>query len=663
MFKVAIAGCANVGKTSFFNLLTGKQNKVGNWEGVTVDASHARLLLANDIEIVDLPGLISIANPSRSADQIKSRDFLLEENIDLIVNIVSVEHIKRDLQLSVELYEIGKPILIVVLDHRSKASAFNLDFLGIDTIYVNLKIKGILREVIKKIKQSCYEKSAKSLRSSQEHCNQMQYHIDAGDKLIDTLISTAKDDPGKYSLINEARKDFVEDVLDNSPIYHSDRSITERIDKLLMHKFFALPAFILIICLVLFSTILGGSFLGRFFEFGAEMLIIKPVAHILKEIHAPQLLINTLQNGAGSGLKIISAFIPLLFLLYMSLGVIDESGYISRASITIGKISSKIGLPGKSIIPLIIGFGCNVPAIMGTRIIESEKQRLFTIILIPFMSCGARLTLFALFASAFFPQHGALIICGLYFFSIFLAVMVAIIIQPYFNESQENHRSLVMPKYKIPNIFVIFKHTLTKIKHFIMETGQTIIIISTVLYLLSIWPSSGVKGEPTEGLHENSVLVVASKKLGFVFKPIGIEENNWPATVSLLTGVIAKEVVASTLITLYTLQDHSSNDPKHLVQQHFKNNADAFAYVLFVLIYFPCISVFSTIKKETNMRVAVMSSIFYTLLAYLIAAIFHQISLHTNNSVPVALALLTALIAAVGTVARFITQKLLTRPL
>lgn len=638
MFKVAIAGCANVGKSSLFNLLTGKQNKTGNWEGVTVDTSHGTMLFSEDIIIFDLPGIKGLKKHNNTVDQIKSSNFLLEEDIDLIMNVVSLDHLERDLQLSIELYELGKPILIVIPNHQGKE--INIALLDLEFMSLNFKQKGIVRDLINRIKSICYTKNGIVLKDLPTHYDLMGY-----------------EDINPYI----ARAQAIDKAIANIEIDHED-SVTGLIDMFVMNKFLAIPTFILVMCTILFLTIVVGELFKGYFEVAADLFIVEPIAHGLQYIGLPKFVSSTFHYGVGPGIKIIASFIPLLFILYISLGILDESGYMTRASIIISKITSKVGLSGKSIIPLIVGFGCNVPAIMGTRIIENERQRVLTIILIPFMSCGARLTLFALFSSSFFPENSALVICCLYFFSVFLAGIIALVLQPYFIEKIENNSDLLLPRYRLPRLIMIAKHTIYKIKHFILETGQTITIMSIILYWLSVIPGDITQLEFNninfdEQVSKNSIIVKMSQNFSHIFEPMGITEDNWPAAVSLVTGIIAKEVVASTLLTLYDIQEGNNINPKQIIKKYFKDPANAFAYILFVLIYFPCITVFSVIKKEVSMKVAIYSSIFYTVLAYVVAVSFHQITLYFSYSIPASLIILMIFITLVGYISRAISIR------
>lgn len=636
MFKVAIAGCANVGKTSLFNLLTGKKNKTGNWEGVTVDISHSKMLFSKDILIFDLPGINKLEESYKTIDQIKSRNFLLEEEIDLIVNVISLDNLKRDLQLSIELYQLGKPILIIIQDDRSKK--VKLELLGIESIYINLHQKGIIRELINRIKSICYEKSGNRLKDLDQYYQMLGYEEIDKDALIENAIDSLKID-------------------------HKASSREDIIDKFVMNRFIAIPIFILVICTMLFLTIIVGEYFKVYFEEIAELLIVNPITYSLEYIGLPQVITSTFQYGVGPGIKIIASFIPLLFILYISLGILDESGYMTRASIVIGKLASKVGLSGKSIIPLIVGFGCNVPAIMGARIIENQQQRLFTIILIPFMSCGARLTLFALFASSFFPENSPLVICFLYFFSVFLAGIVAMVLQPYFIKEHSDETHSILPRYRMPRLITIIKHTSYKIKHFVIDTGKTITLMSIMLYWLSVIPidimKRGIENiNFEERVNENSMIVKLSKDFNYIFKPIGITEDNWPAAVSLVTGIIAKEVVVSTLLTLYDIQEIDEISPRLVIKQYFKHDTNAFAYILFVLIYFPCITVFSAIKKELSLKAAIYTGVFYTILAYIVAMSFNKISIYCNYSIPLSLFFLMSSIAIIGLVSRAISIQL-----
>jgi ferrous iron transport protein B len=665
MFKVAIAGCANVGKTTLFNLLTGKKNKTGNWEGVTVEVSNAKMLFSKDIQIFDLPGIKSLLTADISKDQTVTKDFIINQEIDLIVNVVTAEHLRRDLKLSIELYETGKPILIVLVDHHNKIPEdFKLEFFNCEIIHINLKQKGIIGEIINKIKNICHNRSGRFLEKPLEYCKVMNYPIQTESNLITAIEEFTKSEEN-LSKISAARNIFINNAIVNlkQQTKQTNKSISHTIDRIIMNRFLAIPIFIMIVSLVLCMTIVGGNFFKPYFEDLADNLIVQPITFLLKVVGAPHAIININEFGIGSGIRTIASFIPLLSILYILLGLIDESGYMTRISVVMGKIAAKVGLSGKSIIPLVVGFGCNVPAIMGARIIENEKQRLLTVILIPFMSCSARLVVFALFSAAFFPNNAALIICCLYFFSIFLAGVVAFTLQPYFVERNHSNVSIsLLPKYKTPNIKNILRHTISKIKHFLMETSTTITVMSVALYILASVPAEILTLKPEaikfeEKVTEESLLVHFSKKFSYIFEPIGISQDNWPATVSLMTGVVAKEVVASTLVTLYGINEQSDIDPTDLVKKYFKHDTDAFAYLLFVLIYFPCITVFSVMQKEMSTKVAVYSSLFYTTFAYVVAATFHKISLYTNNSILISMGILIGIITILSYTIRMVIGK------
>lgn len=646
MFKIAIVGCANVGKTTLFNLLTGKKNKVGNWEGVTVDITYSNMLFNNDVQVYDLPGISSFNIQPKSHDQIITRDFLFQNKVDLIVNVINIDTIKRDLQLTLELYESGIPILIVITNHHKKTKhEFKLSFLDCDIIDMNLQQKGIIREIIEKIKSKCLNKTPIVLES---HSKKMNYDITLMNNeafaLSNAMISLATTDVDKYFKIQKLRNAFIDNAIQDIPI-HSESPNKSKLDIILMHKLFAIPIFFTIICCILFITVFLGNILKPIFENTSQTFIIQPIVHAMKVLTIPQIIMNIFEFGIGSAIQTIASFIPLLFILYILLGIIDESGYMTRASTIMGKIAAKIGLCGRSMIPLIVGFGCNVPAIMGTRIIHNHKQRILTIILIPFMSCSARLTVFTLFTAAFFSENSTIVICSLYFFSIFIASVFAFIVQPYFVDKHHRLEDQTLPKYRIPSLNRIFKHTVNKIQLFIVEAGKTIIVISTIIYFLS--------SNYSNFQNKESLLITFSKNFSFIFEPIGIEKDNWPASVSLLTGVIAKEVITSTLNTLYNMQNASQT---HIsIQKNFKNSINAFAYILFVLLYFPCIAVFSVIQKEAGLTIAIITSIFYTVLGYVISAAFYMISQHTHSIVE-SLIILSIFLVIIGVVGRLITK-------
>ncbi len=620
MFKVALAGHQNVGKTSLFNLLTGKNNKTGNWEGVTVELDRGPLLFRNKVEIFDLPGLKSLQDTTATPDQIVAKLFLEEEKPDLVINLVTLNNLEEELLLSFELYELGLSLLIVVIIDNEEVIEFT--FLNSPVFTFHHKARGMIRNLIKEIDYLCYNK--------ENNLSHDEYYNQIGCNNVQS----------KAEILN-SKKLYIQGIT-KSINHKEEKNYTGLLDKILLNPIVALPIFFMIICTILGCTIWGGNLFKESFENFANTVFIEPIIGCITKFGGGELLLNLYQDGIGSGIKTLFGFIPLLFLLYFMLGIIEESGYMARISLIMGEKIGKIGLSGKAIIPLVLGFGCNVPAIMGTRIIGDPKERLLTILLIPFMSCGARLTIFALFASNFFPDSPILVIAFLYLFSIFLALLVAFILQKQFKK-EKNLLPPLLPSYKRPQLGKITKQVLYKIKHFVLHTGGLILGTSFLLYSLTALQLSHLKNFEIKfnpDLTEDSFLIQLGKTITPIFSPLGIASDNWPAAVSLLTGVVAKEVVASTLITLYEIKKDEAIITEEPIIKGFFNENQAFAYLLFVLLYFPCVTVFAVMKKEVGLKIAIYSSIFYTLLAYFIATIFYQISLLTGAALEVNLLLL-----------------------
>ncbi len=451
--------------------------------------------------------------------------------------------------------------------------------------------------------------------------------------------------------------------------------IDKMLDAFLLHKWFSLPIFTLIIYLIFFFTISVGNYLKPFFEQAAITIFVSPIISLLSESSIQFKFIHIIVNGIGSGIQTIASFIPLLFFMYFSLNILETSGYMTRAAIVMDKLLNRIGLPGKAIIPLIIGFGCNVPAILSTRTLANAKQRIGVIMMLPFISCGARLAVFALFASIFFHDNQAITIWLLYITGIVLAIITGSIFKNYLSCDLYSTVT-VLPHYKLPSLKETLLYAKRKIIDFIRGASKTIIVISLLLNILTSVNNKGFTNDPSD-----SIIAYAGKKLSWIMSPIGLGEDNWQASVSLLTGIFAKEVIIGSLTSLHevpnmqevevfekkvsndkeeiiaykdknfdsagsnykddmhsTYQDSDLNMSKNTnvftmkestlhnkIKNSFQSVGGAFSYMLFVLLYFPCISVYSVIAKEIGTKYAVLSVLWSTISAYILATLFYSI--------------------------------------
>jgi ferrous iron transport protein B len=390
-------------------------------------------------------------------------------------------------------------------------------------------------------------------------------------------------------------------------------------------------------------------------------------------MNSPQWLITLLAGGVGNGIREVLAFVPILGFLYLFISVLEESGYMARATFAMDRFMRVLGLPGKAFVPLILGFGCNVPAMMATRTLERQRDRLLNILLNPFMTCGARLAVFTLFAAAFFPENGGLVIFSLYMIGVAFAFLTAMLLKHTFLKEEFSLVIMEIPSYHVPKLKNVWINTWTRVKAFIIRVGKIIITMVLILHILS---SLGTDGSFKEHNIENSVLIAAGRTVTPLLKPMGIDQENWPATVAVFTGILHKVVVISTLKTIYAESNHTGqtseknfefwtaikqsfmtipmglkkmvginipakHDPSKTpfftaLHDNFHGQIGAYAYLLFILLYFPCIATTSTAYKESSFGWSVFMLVWATGIAYLTATLFYQLatfSLHPSTTI------------------------------
>lgn len=454
----------------------------------------------------------------------------------------------------------------------------------------------------------------------------------------------------RYDYINRAMKD----CLSKSPIKTNNKA--KILDAIFLHQGFALPIFILLIYIIFHLTINLGGYFKPLFEQGANLVIITPLVNLLSSLPINANIIHIVQNGLGAGIQTIASFIPLLFLMYLSLGILEESGYMTRATVVMDKLFNRLNLPGKAIIPLIIGFGCNVPAIVSTKALANTNQRIGVIMMLPFISCGARLAVFALFADIFFTAYKSLTIWLLYMTGIILAILTSKIFKDYLTHGLYSSIT-VLPQYKVPNLTKVLSYSFSRVIDFIKGASKTIIIISLLLNILGSFNARGFTNNMGD-----SILATYSKKFTWLLEPIGLSENNWQASVSLITGIFAKEVIVGSLASLYDISNIEAKneeqpakseqvklDPfQERISESFSSEGAAFSYMLFILLYFPCVSVFAVIAREIGMKYAILSVSWSTFSAYCLASIFYNAYLYTHS-------IILSLIIALGIIVGLIT--------
>lgn len=717
---VAVIGNPNCGKTTLFNALTGSNQSVGNWSGVTVEKKHGFVQLPNKyIELIDLPGTYSleILDDSLSVDESIARQFACSNEADLIINIIDATKLERGLYLTTQLLEMRVPVLVVLnmtdvaeregISIETEALAHGL---GCPVVaIVASKQRGInqLKTAIEEQldNKTISEKHPTFNKALEVAISEVQVleattltrwdalNILEGDlntlsriseksqaialELSESLQGTDFDmakSEGRYQFIHQATEKSL------STQGNTSSTLTEKIDAIVLNRWAGVPIFFGVMYLMfLFAVNLGAAFID-FFDIAVGALLIDGVGNLLTDLGMPSIVRTLVADGFGGGIQLVATFIPVIGFLYLFLSIIEDSGYIARAAFVLDRLMRFIGLPGKSFVPLIVGFGCNVPAVMAARTMETEKDRLLTVAMAPFMSCGARLSVYALFAAAFFAKDGQNVVFLLYFTGIAMAVFTGFVLKKTLFATSLTPFVMEMPTYHIPSFSSILHKTWHRLKSFIKRAGKTIVVVFIVLKMLS---TIGVDGSVGNDDTENSLLSNIGQVITPVFAPIGVQQDNWPATVGIFTGVFAKEAVVGTLDALYSstlsesdatgdeeaqptlsenliaawetipanISDMLQNlgDPLGLgstdiesvekaaedqevnistftaMVKLFGSDLAAFSYLVFVLLYTPCVAVMGAMLRESGVRWMAFVSIWATGLAYISASVVYQV--------------------------------------
>nr|CAA6826750.1 MAG: Ferrous iron transport protein B [uncultured Thiotrichaceae bacterium] len=702
--KIALIGNPNAGKTTLFNLLTGSRQRTGNWPGVTVERKEGQCHLQDaDLNIIDLPGTYSLDFSDTSADELVARDFVQNNSDHLYLNIVDASTLERGLYLTLQLREQNVPI-IVLLNMMDVAAqrGMKIDIaalekqLGCTVLPVSLRKDGDLKTInqaICKYQEStetafeipyhpALEQSLLAFQNIPDTSTQDRAAAIIGiqtqhDEATQTLRQQLENESNEELdfLLADGRFDLATQIAGQVIHEHGkmSRTVSDKVDKWALGRWTGIPLFLFIMYLLfLFSINLGGAFID-FFDMATQTIAVDGTRYLLESISTPEWLITLLANGLGGGLQVVATFIPIIAALYLFLTLLEESGYMSRAAFVMDQFMRKLGLSGKAFVPLIVGFGCNVPAVMATRTLDTQRERILTVLMTPFMSCGARLAVYALFAAAFFKTGGQNIVFLLYLTGIAFAILTGMIMRKTLLQGNADHFVMEMPAYQIPGVRNILQNTWNKLKGFIIGAGKIIII---VVMVINIANSLGTDGSFGNQDSESSVLSAAAKTITPIFSPMGIEEENWPATVGIITGLLAKEVVVGTLDALYSgmsedaEQDAATETGYHPIDgisealatipanikdmlgslgdplgfsgieddqevsnatftamnQYFDGKAGAFAYLLFILMYFPCVASVGAMHKEVGAKWAFLGVAWSTGLGYGTAVLFYQLA-------------------------------------
>ena len=584
MTTVALLGNPNVGKTTLFNSLTGSNQYVGNWPGVTVDKKEG--YIGNEIKIVDLPGIYAM--DTFSNEEKVSKEFLKNGDVDLILNIVDASTLNRNLYLTTQLKQFNKPIII----------ALNMiDICENKGIRINYeKLSELLKvEVIPIVagKNIGIDKISKRLKEGN--------------------YSNKVDDAKQYNFSSESEAyEFIEDVLSKAVTITKEDvpNSSEKLDKILLNPWLAYPIFILIMALIFqitFSWI--GQPLSDLLDTFLNDGIIPYMTNLLSN-SAPwfqSLIVDGIISGVGG----IIVLLPIILVLFICITILEDSGYMARVAFIMDKLMRKMGLSGKAFIPMIIGFGCTVPAIMSARTLESEKDRKLTALLVPLMSCNARLPVYTVFAAVFFRSHRGLIVASLYLLGIVIAFSLGALLKNTYFKKDEEPFIIEVPEYKMPKLSSITKQTYDKALGFLKKAGTIIFAMSVLIWFLSNFNIHGMVNEVNESLLASIGNIIAP-----VFKPLGF--GNWQSAVSLLSGLLAKETVLASMGVIF------SGDLSVILPAHF-TILSAYSFLVFILLYTPCISVVGTMKKEFGTKFTLISVFYQLVLAWVIAFLIFNI--------------------------------------
>lgn len=709
--SIGLVGNPNCGKTTIFNALTGSHQRVGNWPGVTVERKSGSFFFQNQtMDVIDLPGTYSLTTVSENAsvDESIACHFIFHREADLIINIIDANHLERHLYLTLQLREMHVPMIIALnmmdtappIDCKKLEKMLQCPIIPLEAhrdkgikelkhAIVNARKNGLPEKIISYPDdiEIAIQKIAAEIPGDQSSwfaLRLLENDIFIKPFVTEEVLTTVK----KYQEIIQKNKEEESDIMIADARYRCIENIVSRcvtpstkkmnwtasIDKMVLNRILGIPIFLSVMYFLFFFSInIGGAF-QDFFDIGSNTIFVQGLQYVLNVFSVPSWLTAILANGVGKGINTMITFIPVIGAMFLCLAFLEESGYMARAAFVVDRGMQSLGLPGKSFVPMIVGFGCNVPAVMAARTLENKRDRILTVMMSPFMSCGARLAIYAVFTAAFFPHGGQNIVFLLYLIGIMAAVLTGLALRKTVLKGDPAPLVMELPPYHIPRLNILCIHAWQRLKNFVFRAGKLIVPICILIGALNGLNIDGSIN--TSDGSTNSLLSIVGRFITPIFEPMGIHANNWPASVGLLTGILAKEVVVGTLNTLYSQAGHLANLPTEafhfwgglhdaiksipdnfaqlgdalknpvlakapvhtvtqgvygIMYQRFDGQVGAMAYLLFVLLYFPCVSTTAVMARELNRRWAIFSVVWTTLVAYAVAVIFYQLMTITHH--------------------------------
>ncbi|MEG0692457.1 MAG: ferrous iron transport protein B [Oscillospiraceae bacterium] len=663
--KMALAGNPNCGKTTLFNVLTGSNQYVGNWPGVTVQKKIGKTKVGHS-EIVDLPGIYSLS--PYTMEEIVTRDYIINENPEVIINIIDGTNLERNLYLTVQLIELNRPMVVAVnMMDDVLAKGWKLDCerlsveLGVPVVPITARRGENVDDVLKKAEKLAHGKEYFAPQVTYDNTTQnalndilmilaeqnydktipLQFFAGKlleGDNEAEKKLHLTKDqdcriekivqnyeDTSEYgdreSMLADARYKYIEKIAKRCMKKGSDANkltTSDKIDKLVTNRYLAIPIFLLTM-LLMFTLTFGpiGDFFSGLVEYLFRDILVPAVKYGLDTASAPEWTYGLIIDAAIGGVSGILMFLPQITILFLCLSLLEDSGYMARAAFIMDRLLRKLGLSGKSFIPMLMGFGCTTPAIMAARTLENEKDRKLTMMLTPFMSCGARLPIYALFAGIFFTENQGIIVFSMYILGIIVAIVTGVVLKKTLFRGNVAPFVMELPPYRLPLLKSITMHVWEKCKGFIIKAGTVIFSMSILVWIFQNFsPSLQMVTDSS-----NSMLGQFGSLIAPIFTPLGF--GTWQATVALLTGLIAKESVVSTLTILYATGQTAMIATA--LSASF-TPVSSLAFMTFTLLYMPCISAFVTLRKEMNsVKWAVGTALLQTGIAYVVSLLVFQI--------------------------------------
>lgn len=582
----ALVGNQNCGKTTIFNEMTNMNQHVGNFPGVTVESKIGIVEKHNDIQVIDLPGLYSL-NTYTTEERV-SKEYIINQKPDVLINVIDSMNLERNLYLTIQLKKIGIPIVIALnmLDelykNNMKINIIELSKrLDIPIVPITNVNKKEINELINKTIELSFSKKEKNKVVNDQYEEEIIYRYKNIEKICSGIIQGKKEN-------------------------------LSSIDKILTNKYFGIPIFLTIMFIIFYLTFnVIGEYFSNLLNIGLD-IVTEDIENILINNNVNQLIQSLIIEGIITGIGSVLSFLPIIVTLYFFLSILEDSGYMTRIAFIMDKPLSKIGLSGRSIVPVLLGFGCSVPAILSIRTIKSEKEKKLTMMLIPFISCSAKIPIYAIFVSMFFHNYSAEVMILLYIIGITIGITITGIVNKICNIKNNNTFIMELPKYRIPTLKNTWMLMWNKSKEFLEKTFSIIFVTSIVIWILKTFDFS-----LTETTIENSILAQLGKKISPIFNhPLGFYD--WRIVTSLIVGISAKESIISTL-NILTNQTIASS------LQSIFNISSAISFLIFVLLYTPCIATIAIIKKEFGNKTAIKIVIFQILIAYIISFVTYQL--------------------------------------